>query len=141
MDRVIVCGSNELADGIRAALFTVLFAGLPLGLLGRWLARILTRTSTVTTAGAASAPGAPMNDALHTLARFALVILTLNACLIIAPTTFIVIALIVEPGAWPLAFFAALFLAATATADARGLNAWVDVLNRTAETRTLSLAR
>lgn len=118
--------------GVQAAIRTVFFAGLPLALLGIWLPRLMLRRTT-------AAP--PLPDALHSLARFALVLIALNVCLLAPVVGSFAVAMLLDLDAWPFSLFMLLFVIATSTAAAFGALGWTDVLRRTAQTRMLSLAR
>ncbi len=131
MDRwVCLYPSPDPVIGVHYAIVTVFFAGLPLALFGIWLARVLLRRT--------GAP-IPLPDALHPLARFALVLLALNLCVLAPAAGSIAAALLLECQS-PFSLFATLFVAATSTAATYGAMAWRDILRDTAQTRLLSLA-
>jgi hypothetical protein len=131
MDMITDGGPLALADGVRDALFTIFFCAAPLAFAGAWLARALTRQSS-------AAALVPLADAIHAFARFALVLLALNVCLVLPMTMVVALQMTTDTSAWPLWLFLLLCLTTTAIADTYGLHAWRNILGRTSQTRVLS---
>jgi hypothetical protein len=126
MDLVKDACCFDFAEGVRAAVLTVIFCGIPIGAIGVWLARRLVR------GGAAPSP------ALHGIARFAIVLLTLNVGLLALLTALLIVQLLVDRSPnWYLLAFAAI----SWFADCFGIAAWLTIRRETHNTRPLSPVR
>jgi hypothetical protein len=126
MDLVKDACCFDLAEGTRAAILTVLFCGVPLGAIGIWLVRRLAR-------GGVRPP-----PALHGMARFAIVLLTLNIGLVVLLTAVLTVQLLVEhDSSWYLLAFAAI----SWFADCFAIHAWLIIWRETHDTRPLSPVR
>jgi hypothetical protein len=126
MDLVKDAYSIDAADGMRAAIRTVIFCGIPLGVIGIRLARDLLRRS------AAPSP------ALHGIARFAIVLLTLNLGLLVLLTAALIEELLVEHGT---SWYLLAFVAISWLVDCLGVNAWRTIRRETHDTHPISLVR
>ncbi len=127
MDLVKDACCADFAEGIRVALLTVFFCGIPLGAIGSWLARRLAR------GGTASSP------ALHGFARFAIVLLTLNIGLLVPLTALSIGQLLVEQD--PFWYLLLAFAAISWCAGGFGIHAWLTIRRETHDTRPLSPLR
>jgi hypothetical protein len=127
MDLVKDACCFDFAEGMRVAMLTVFFCGIPIGAIGIWLARRVPR------GGVASSP------ALHGIARFAIVLLTLNMGLLVPLTALSIAQLLAEPHAfWSLLLA---FAAISWCADGFGRRAWLTIRREAHDTRPLSLLR
>jgi hypothetical protein len=97
MDLVKDACCFDVAEGMRAAILTVLFCGVPLGAIGIWLVRRL------------GARGVRPSPSVHGVARSAIVLLTLNIGLVVLLTVVLTGQLLVEhDSSWYLLAFAAI---------------------------------
>ncbi len=116
----------DSADGMHAALLTVIFCGPPLAAIGIWLVRRLAR------GGVASWP------ALHGVARFAIVLLTLNIGFLVLLTIAVIVQLLVDHDA---SGYLLAYAAISWSADFFGIHAWLTIRRETHDTRPLSPVR
>jgi hypothetical protein len=127
MDLVKDACCPDFVDGMHAALLTVIFCGIPLGAIGIWLATRLSH-------GAAPSP----SPALHGIARFAIVLLTLNVGLLVLLTAALIEQLLVEHAT---TWYLLAFVATSWLADSFGINAWLTIRRETHDTHPLSPVR
>jgi hypothetical protein len=132
MDLITDAGPPEFATGIAYALMTVFFAGPLLAFLGMYVAHPVTRGTAL--------PEEPFPDALHAIARFALVLIALHACIVLPATAFIGLIALGDPKAWPLSLFFVFVLLLVGLVDARGLQAWTHIFRHVAQSHPVSVA-